>query len=362
MGTLSLTCVFDVATQQVTATDSSTYGITWRDETFLQTALSRALFWSTDDFSSNADSDLTDPGDYEWTFAAITPNTYSVKAYFILAYDAGLTKIYLPPWTIASSGGKIYIFNPTSDEVQTFATSNPATDSDWKELAVGKALNMTAYGGSNYASLTDIDIYNIFELSYDKACIPGYATAEVTTSDQEYTVTKTDCNEWEIEYLYGTKTFDTVLLLDYNGDTLETLTPDGYTINVDLTNYGDGAYIVKITYTDDSIAYVTIYEICEAQACYKQLVKYLLCSCNDPCDDCDDNLSRMADLNSLLTLFEALKEMIYLERYQYLGVYDLTDTRDEMVTEIGTMIDKLIIITDRCGLCDEDDDNTITCD
>lgn len=362
MDYFSISCVFDVATQQVTATDSTTYRIRWKGETFSQSALSRALFWSTDDFSSNADSDLTDPGTYEWTFAAITPNTYSVKAFFVLAYDASL-RMLLPAWTIATNGGKFYIYNPSSEGLgTTFSLTEPGVDSDWKELAVGEALDMRTHGGSNYASLTDIDIYNIFEAADTAETLPGWAEDEVTTSDQEYNVTKTDCNEHEIEYLYGTKTFDTVLLLDYNGDTLETLTPDGYTINVDLSDYGDGAYIVKITYTDDSIAYITLYEICEAQACYKLLVKYLLCSCNDPCDDCEDNSARMADLNSLLTLFEALKEMIYLERYQYLGVYTLSDTRDAMVTEVGTMIEKLKIITDRCGLCDEDDDNTITCD
>ena len=357
-----MSSVFDVATQQITINDTTGYPVVWRGDNYLETELSYSLFSSTDEFSSNASVDITDPSNREWIITAITPNAYKVKMFCVLRYNAQLTNVIITPLTIATDGGKLYIYNPPNDSTSvTFATSQPGVDPHWKEIKIGNALNLTVHGGSNYASLTAIDIYNIFELSDDKANIVGWALNDVITSDQEYNIEKTDCNTWSIEYLYGLKTIDTVELLDYNGDLLETITPAVNVVNVDLTEYGDGAYIVKITFTDDSISYVTLYEICEAQACYKQLVKYLLCSCNDPCDDCDDNISRMADLNSLLTLFEALKEMIYLERYQYLGIYTLSDTRDQMITEVGTMIEKLKIITDRCGLCDEDEDNTITC-
>lgn len=339
------TCVFDVATSQITVTDSTTYPILWKTVSYAKVNLARALFYSIDEFDANAVSDLTNPVAYEWVFGVIVPNTYRVKAYFV-PYHASVNALAPVSWEVIYYNGHFRIYNTNA----------------WFELSVGAALDLAAIGGETYASLTDIDIYNIFQEAFQRWNIVGVHSQSVETASQAYTLTKTDCNTWEVEYLFTSTTVSSARLLNYDSDLLETLTPAGNTIGIDLSLYGDGAYILEVTLSDASIIYIVIYEICDAQSCYKALLKYLICSCGDPCDDCDEgNAVRQRDLNSLMTLMEALKEMIYLEKYQNLGIYTMDDSREAQVAEVGVMIDKLAIITDRCGLCDDTTDNVITC-
>jgi hypothetical protein len=66
-------------------------------------------------------------------------------------------------------------------------------------------------------------------------------------------------------------------------------------------------------------------------------------------------------MNSIMGLTTAIKEMIYLEHYQHEGIYSMSTTRELQVEELGVMIEKLAIITDRCGLCDEKESNFTNC-
>ena len=178
-----------------------------------------------------------------------------------------------------------------------------------------------------------------------------------------YTALKMDEHDWRINFSGLSGTITDVDLLDYDQNTLESITDIGSSyFNVDISEYGDGSYLVKITLSDGTIDYYPIFDISDAQACYAALFKYILCNCDDPCDDCDDGIrARTHDMNSIRALIDSVKEKVYFERYQWMGIYSLSDTRQDFIEELGLMIDKLNIITDRCGLCSETDTNVTSC-
>jgi len=176
-----------------------------------------------------------------------------------------------------------------------------------------------------------------------------------------YTLLKMDEHAWKIEYTLP-DTITDVHLLDYEQNFIEAFSFASTYINIDLTEYGDGSYIVKIIRDSGLIDYLPIHDISSAQLCYLALFRYILCSCDDPCNDCDDGIkARVYDMNSIMSLVDSVKEMVFLEIYQFFGVYSLTDKREDMIEQIGLMIEKLNIITDRCGLCSETESNSITC-
>jgi len=175
-----------------------------------------------------------------------------------------------------------------------------------------------------------------------------------------YTTKKIDDHKWEIDFLVGDPVTE-VSLLDVELNLLEILSFEDTSVNVDLVEYGDGTYLIKFVRTSLVEEYVPIFDLTDSFACYKALFAYILCSCDDPCNDCDDGIrEREYDMNSIMALMINLKEMIYLEKYQYMGIYSVNDTRESLLGEIGAMIDKLQIISDRCGLCDENSTNSIT--
>ena len=176
------------------------------------------------------------------------------------------------------------------------------------------------------------------------------------------TSTKRDCLKWDIGYAGFTKAITDVHLLDYEQNFIEALSFSSLLIQVDLSDYGDGAYVLELFWDDNTISYVSIFDLCNAMNCYKQLFRYILCKCDDPCNDCDESIRvREYDMNSIMGLTTAIKEMIYLEQSQYAGIYSMTDTREGQVEEVGAMIDKLSIITDRCGLCSGGQSNFVNC-
>lgn len=177
-----------------------------------------------------------------------------------------------------------------------------------------------------------------------------------------YTQKKVADHQWVIEYTDGGDPITDVYLLDHQLETLQALSFDDDEIDVGLDDYGDGVYVIKVIKTSTTIEYVSVVDFSDAYACYKALFKYIICSCDDPCNECDEDLrAREYDMNSIMALVEVLKEMIYLERSQYYGIYSMDNRRSEMYDEMGVMIDKLRIITERCGLCDEGSSNVIDC-
>ncbi len=166
---------------------------------------------------------------------------------------------------------------------------------------------------------------------------------------------------WKIQ---GTKLpglITDAILLDYELNELETVAITGTTIMVDVNEYGDGAYVLKVI-IGETIYYVPFFDLSDANRCYAMLYKYILCKCDNPCNDCDEGLkARMYDMNSILTLTSSIIEMMCLEKYQYLGLFSMDQTRGNMVDILGSEIEKLKIITDRCGLCKEGESNCLDC-
>jgi len=271
------------------------------------------------------------------------------------------------PFAIVHSNGYYFI-------KQTAGTINPTVASpaaphlnrtDWGILVIDEALDLTAIGGSVYAALTEEDIHDLCVYSIDTATEQmDYTTGVIEIDCPPVTITKTGCHLYTIT-VADDVTVTSAILQDYSGNTLESYSISETTLDIDLTTYGDGVYVFHIEYTYSAIDYEIeepIYDMCDAYDCYTALFKYNLCACDDPCDDCDEDLmARKYDEDTIRMLISQIEKMVFLDKYRYLGVYDVSIEREDFIEEVGTMVDKLKIITDRCGLCDELDTNIIDC-
>jgi hypothetical protein len=177
-----------------------------------------------------------------------------------------------------------------------------------------------------------------------------------------YTRKKTDDHYWVVEYdEVGNPILD-CFLLDAGMNRLKPLPFDSSRVDVDLVGYGDGMYVIQVRRQSGAVAYVVIADFSDAYSCYKALFRYILCRCSDPCQDCDEDMkARMYDMNSIMALVETLREMVLLEKAQYAGIYSMSVARRSMVDEMGAMMDKLHVITSRCGLCSGSETNCIEC-
>jgi hypothetical protein len=189
-----------------------------------------------------------------------------------------------------------------------------------------------------------------------------YIEAIKDQEEMAYERKKIDDHYWVVEYSEGGNPITECFLLDAGMNRMAPLPFDGSRVDVDLVEHGDGMYMVQIRRQSGAVAYVVIADFSDAYSCYKALFRFILCRCDDPCQECDEDMrSRMYDMNSIMALVETLREMVLLEQAQYAGIYSMGSARRNMVDEMGAMFDKLHIITDRCGLCSGDETNCIDC-
>jgi hypothetical protein len=249
----------------------------------------------------------------------------------------------------------------------------PADPTNWGLLQIGKALDLTTIGGSNYAVLTAADIYAIAVACAGKVTPTSVATTAVTFIDRDaFVLSKQDCEKWDVAININC-TVARMRLYDYDGTMLtDDFSVDGTTVHIDLSPYGDGSYTFEIAYILPSggdigipanwlIVQIPILEVCNANACYTKLFKYTICKCDNPCDPCEDLTAKQRDMLLIRELVTSINQMVNLQRSQYIGIYPITKSESDLLTDIGQMIDKLKLVTDRCGLCGRTDDNTITC-
>jgi len=323
------------------------------------------MTWSLDAFSSDFNVDMTNPSDVsDWNIPVTNGYTYDVKGFWFYVWDTSVN-INFGQYSVVWYNG--YFWTKITAGTVNPSTGSPAPDTSlltWVPLKPGG--NITFAGGAigPYVSLTEEDIYEICTYSIETASEPiNTASGMIEIDCPPFTVTKDECHQWTISITANS--ISSASLLDYSMDEIVELTTSTTSVSVNLDDYGDGAYIVKVIYTDNVdtfTAYIPIFDLCDAYDCYINLFKYNLCKCSDPCDDCDEDLtSRKYDEESIRILIDQIKQMIYLDKYQYIGIYSIDTTRNDMIEDIGSMIDKLKIITDRCGLCDETMTNEIDC-
>ena len=368
MATFSIGLTKDFDESQIAVKDITTYPQTVNTVSMTQEKISRIMLYSTDAFVADFNSNFANPGsavlDAEWIFPTDNDTVYSVSMYTGIDWDA--VTVDCDSWAIAFYDGDFWI-NKSVNTKDTGTDPTPRDDNDWARLYVGAAIDFTALGGSNYAAITEAQMRDILETSRSTSSVTEADDGLAQTEGDPFTIAKTDCHEWTITSNLAVDIPMTIELLDVDYSSVDdSLTFSGSEALIDLDDYdsgGDGAYLVKIVYTVSAIEntiYLPIYEFCDAEDCYMQLFQYILCHCSDPCDDCDDDYAtRKYDLDMIGHALFQIKQYVYLDKYQYMGIMNINDTRQDLIDTISLMIDKLSIIVDRCGLCDDDDDNEV---
>lgn len=327
----------------ITVVDSNEYPVTLP-------GLGVSLPYERDDlaiaiFSSN-DSWVTVEGNLtnsytDWLISVINNVTYGIRAF------------YVPVWYVASWPQNSIVYYRDTFYRNTFAGVNsarPDTEINWEVLTE--------------------DDYTTFETHlYTGSIICGYTEAYQEMDFALFTIQKTDDHTWELEdNSDGSVDVVGVYLKDYEGNLIEELTFSGEKVTITLES--DGMYYVQIDYEVGSITTIasymlTIADLTDMQACGIKLVKYVYCKCSDPCDsNCNEYEAvnkRRTELNNMITLYFAILGLVNTERLQFMGVLNISQDRLDYVHDIGAMIEKLNVISERCALCSDLDTNDVTC-
>ena len=332
------------------------------------------IAYSNDAFASDVHTDMGNPYPGRWTIAVDNQKTYTVDGFYFHTYESTLN-LNFGQWSIVFYGGFFYVLtqdvtkNPSIDDLRP--SEDPA---NWTALIIGNPVTVDTF---TTLALTEAELVTLCLDSINThACPIGVITATQYIDYQIFSLMKKDCDSWLIT-INVASFVGAVALLDYERSKIKDLALSGGTIDVDLTEYGDGVYYIGIefyltdpgTYVDINTVpmpynvFIPIVELCDAQECFKALLKYSMCHCDDPCDDCDKgNTARYSDMNMIRELITTIKEMVYMEKSLEIGYYSMAEAGDGVYAEIGQMIKKLKVITERCGLCDPDkEDNNSNC-
>lgn len=168
-------------------------------------------------------------------------------------------------------------------------------------------------------------------------------------------------------------TFDEDTLIDYtittyDGTAVSTGTVSSDTGYIDITlPTTDNVYLLSIDATP-SVCY-SIYEFCGIESCMENLIRVLICSDVETCQDALEDLIGTGTslncgeltteqyeefrnaLNKIKTLYDAILQMVNMERVRYLGVYDCTVERTDYLSRVGKLIKILNYYSTNCGIC-----------
>lgn len=327
------------------------------------------MFWSSDNFGAKVNVDQSNAD--SWQVPVTAQETYNVYGAYSYTWDVA-NNVDIGPYGMTFYNGYFYIRKNTGSDNPSSSLTNPSLDStNWGALVVGGALDLTLIGGSNYASLTEADLYAIALLSAAHNITDVATTGVIFIDKDAFVLTKQACESWQVDININC-TIITVTLYDYDGTLLVgNIPPLGTSIPIDLSAFEDGSYTLQITYVLDGldptiqtnwvVIAIPILEVCNANACYTKLFKYTLCKCDNPCDPCEDVTAKQKDMLTIRELITSINQMVNLQKSQYVGLYPITQSESDLLSDIGQMIDKLKIVTDRCGLCSASEDLTTNC-
>jgi len=339
----------------------------WESSSLEREDVGIALFSSTDNISWLGD--LTNPGDNnnqsEWFVDALNQNTLYITSFYVPVWQAGL---YLPHAIVYRLG--VFYYNSSVGST----AGEPGISLDWTILTesdFGIFYNSVFNLGLEYWMYStqvqlDCDLTQIWKQEcYHYRVIPNLEDITIEIEGKTY------LRNWEVS-LYDV-TGQTLLgcwVIDRNaGETYaDIITPEEDGIYVVYIRYQAGPPSSSCTNLEDDIQIVhtyPIYEICDLQNCYMNLVNNLLCNEIDPCcETCDEDVLRQMDLqrmelNKMIALYFTLISMLNLERVNYLGVnvlFDINRTpvdmdRYNLIMKINDVITKLGEVVGRCGDC-----------
>jgi len=158
------------------------------------------------------------------------------------------------------------------------------------------------------------------------------------------TVTKIDDHKFQVNWNVGGVVIS-AKLLDYKSDFVKDLVVSNNIIPVELEK--DGAYSVSLRLDDNTTHYAEIYDMTDAEKCYLDLIKNILCDCLT-CEDCPgENYERALNFANM---YQLLMNMLIADQVVRVGLMTTDVLREEYLSSIGLLIAKLAILTGSC-LC-----------
>jgi len=219
----------------------------------------------------------------------------------------------------------------------------------WYDEAVWKCLSNTAtipsVSNPLWLQITDA---NTDELNTHPDDLKNdyFFRAVYVTSDGDYTLVKTDDHQFSLVW-NGSGNILSYTVRDYQGALVETGSATSNTLTFTFTE--DGAYYVELTIDDRSIHYVEIYDFTDAEQCYLDLIKNVLCECVE-CDDCPGPLYNKQ--LHFVTTYQLLRDAIYVDQAARIGLVSTETLRDEYINTMGLMIKKLGLLIEDCTCTD----------
>ena len=130
----------------------------------------------------------------------------------------------------------------------------------------------------------------------------------------------------------------------------------------DTDAFDDNVYVCKLEdVANGEIYYFPLFVYCSIQTCLNTFNKKFICDSEcEPCTECDDMnnseyIEMMHEYNKLSIFFFMIIGYINWEKVQFLNFFDWTDSRNKIITKIGSIIEKTYTISGRCASCREED-------
>lgn len=311
--------------------------------------------WSKDDFNADTNIDFTNPDPGQWEEMITNGHTFNVFMTACNVYSATLDAD-IPYQGIIYDRGMFYIRFANS----TVHPSNESSDLLWpaedKSCYAPLKVGITVTFGIRNTTFT-IEQIRQFIIVNGKSLgtVTGIVVSDATTCFLE----KLYCHVWRVRN-NSPMSIVLVNLLDYKRTTLVSY-QGADEVSLDIEPFGDGFYIVQVVYDDSFIEYAFL-DFCDAYNCYEGLFKYSLCGSEDPCSagsDCDDKTRVIKqDMNAIREIITTITLMAKFNLSQQMGIFGVLDSYDDFIIKVGMLIEKLKVITDRCGVCNGETLNT----
>lgn len=169
------------------------------------------------------------------------------------------------------------------------------------------------------------------------------AYAKTPCNSGDIVIEKIDDHKWNAKWV-GSGTATEYKFVDYKNNVIDSGIPDAN--EVFLETPFDGLYVIYFT-VDEKDYFKYIYDLTDAEECYKTLMREILCECDD-CKDCNDKTFTRA-LN-FAVIFQMIMELSHSGEYNNESIDSIFD--DNYTETVGLLFRKLMIMTDNCT-CDE---------
>jgi len=151
-----------------------------------------------------------------------------------------------------------------------------------------------------------------------------------------------------------------VILTDFKGNIISTVTVDPSFSYVPIETPQDGVYQVElknITIPLEDSIFIPIYDTCDTEQCYYNLVTQVQCS--EECIDCNENDKNRVEktreaLNRMTGLMFFLEKYIKIETDKYLGLTTIDASRRSDIAKVDLVLKRLEITMNLCSDCYSD--------